>query len=278
MYKKGDFHLHTNESDGKLSPRQLVNLAKENQIDIMAVTDHDTTKGVQNAIDEGKKQGIRVIPGIELSTLHEGESIHILAYFKDESFRKTSFQNFLEEMTNYRVKRAIKIVENLDKFFNIKVDYKKMLDNAEGVVARPHIARAIIDAGYPYTIDYIFKHIIHSESPAYIPNKKLGIAEGIEFLRSVNSVIVLAHPVLIRKSNVEDLMKFDFDGIEAIYGLNSPQDTERLVNLANKYNKLITAGSDFHNDDADDTKHGTIGCVSLDQDGISKFLNIYESK
>lgn len=273
MYFKGDFHSHSSESDGTLSPKNLVNLAKSIGIDIMALTDHDTTTGIKAAVVAGNEIGLKVIPGMELSTRYNNESVHVLAYFKDDCYKNKDFQDFLENITNYRIKRAEMITSNLRKYFNIDIDYKKVLENAKGVVARPHIAKTIIDAGYEYSLDYIFKNIINEESPAYVPNKKLSLEDGIKLLRSVNSVIVLAHPVLVKKTPVEDLMKFDFDGLEAIYPLNKPEDTERFLCIAKDYNKLVTAGSDFHSGKEADTKHGTFGSVYLESNNIDKFLD-----
>ena len=277
MYFKGDFHSHSTESDGKLSPKELIALAKHNNIDIMAITDHDTTNGIEKALSAGNEIGLKVIPGMELSTRYNDESIHVLVYFKDDSYKNKNFQDFLKDITDYRVKRAEMITDNLKKYFNIDIDYKKVLESANGVVARPHIAKAIINAGYDYTIDYIFKNILNEGSPAYVPNKKLPLEEGIELLRSVNSVVVLAHPVLVKKTPVEDLMKFDFDGIEAIYPLNKPDDTEKFLRIAKDYNKLVTAGSDFHSGEESDTKHGTLGSVYLDSDNIDKFLKKFNA-
>lgn len=272
MYFKGDFHTHTNASDGKFSAHDLLSLLKASGIDIMAITDHDTTDNLNVAIEESKKIGIKIIPGIELSTLHNGESIHVLGYFKDSSYTKSDLQDFLKEMKDYRVWRAKKIVSSLSKYFNINLDYDNVTKNTNGVIARPHIARAIISAGYNYTYDYIFDNIINKESPAYVPNKKVTVDEGIKILKRANAVVVLAHPVLIKKTSIEEMLKFDFDGIEAIYPLNSEKDTEHFISLAKENNKLITAGSDFHTDETSDTKHGKLGNIYLDSENINKLL------
>lgn len=272
MYLKGDFHTHTNASDGKFSAYELLNLAKASNIDIMAITDHDTTNNLNDAIKHSKEVGIKIIPGIELSTLHNGESIHILGYFKDSSYIRKDFQDFLSEMKNYRIWRAKKMVYNLSKYFGINLNYENVAKKANGVIARPHISRAIIAAGYNYTNDYIFDNILNKESPAYVPNKKIEVDEGIKILKSVNAVVVLAHPVLIKKTSIEEMIKFDFDGIEAIYPQNSEEDTQHFINLAKENNKLITAGSDFHTDDAGDMKHGRLGNIYLDSTNIDKLL------
>lgn len=272
MFFKGDFHMHSTASDGKLSPSELVRHAKENGIDIIAITDHDTTSSAAEAVIEGKKEGVKVIPGIELSTIHNGESIHIIGLFKDNSYLSDEFQSKLTEMQNFRQWRGRKIVQNLHDFFDIDVDYEKIVEYADGIIARPHIAKAIIAAGYDYSWEYIFKNIIGNDSPAYVPNKKLSIEDGIRLLSGANAVTILAHPVLVKKSDVETLMAFDFDGIEAIYPLNSEEDTIKLKNLAVKYNKFISAGSDFHGLENVDTTHGKIGSVSLNGDEIEIIL------
>ncbi|AKA68603.1 PHP domain-containing protein [Clostridium scatologenes] len=273
MYKKGDFHLHTTASDGKFSPKELVNMASKENIDIMSITDHDTISGVLEALVEGKKLGIKVIPGLELSTLYYKENIHILGYFNDITQIDYKLKDYLKDMNEYRTYRGKKIVENLDKFFNIKLNYEKILDHAEGIIARPHIAKAIIAAGYNYKWDYIFKNFIGENSPAYVPNKKLSTEEGIKILREHNALVVLAHPILIKNIDVAELLNMPFDGIEAIYSMNEPNDTKNFKALAKKHNKIITAGSDFHGMTKEDSKHALkIGQVFLEEKDIKIFL------
>lgn len=272
MYQKGDFHLHSNKSDGKLPPKGLVKLASRKHLDIMAITDHDTTNGCDEAIAEGTSLGIKVISGIELSTLHKGESIHILGYFTDNRYKSADFQLFLKDMTDYRLWRAKKIVENLDTYFNIKISVEKMLDESNGgVIARPHIARAIIAAGYPYDYDYIFDNFIHKNSPAFVANKKVSTPDGIKILKDVGAVVVLAHPVLIKKSSIDELLSFDFDGVEAIYSMNEENDTKKFIAKAQEFNKFYTAGSDFHGIDEDDTRHKGMAYVSLQGKALQEF-------
>lgn len=273
MYKKGDFHLHTTASDGKFSPKELVNMASKENIDIMSITDHDTIYGVLEAVLEGEKLGIKVIPGLELSTLYHKENIHILGYFNDITQIDCKLKDYLKDMNEYRTYRGKKIVENLDKFFNIKLDYEKILDDAEGIIARPHIAKAIIAAGYNYKWDYIFKNFIGENSPAYVPNKKLSTEEGIKILKEHNALVVLAHPILIKNIDVAELLNMPFDGIEAIYSMNEPKDTTIFKTLAKKYNKIITAGSDFHGMTKEDSKHALkVGQVFLEEEDIKIFL------
>ena len=267
---KIDLHTHTTASDGVLTPVKLIDKALKNNVDILAITDHDTTNGLKEALTYSKTKNITLIPGIELSTIHNNESIHILGYFKDDSYKDESFQNFLNDLKSSRIERAKKIISNLEKFFNISISYEDIKDNY--IIARPHIAKAIIKNGYNYTFDEIFKKFINKDSPAYVENKNISLEEGIDILKKYNAFVSLAHPVLIKKSNIEDLMELKFDGIEAYYSINSDYDTAKYINLARKYNKILTCGSDFHGIEKD-SNHGDIGCVSLDDKRISIFMN-----
>lgn len=276
MYNRGDFHLHTNASDGKLSPKELIYTASIKGLDIIAITDHDTTLSVEEAIREGLIKNIRVVPGIELSTIHNDESIHILGYFKDDKYKDADFQDFLKDMENYRILRAKKIVENLDTIFKIKLDYEKILEDAKGVIARPHIAKAIMNAGYKYDWKYIFDNILSDDSPAYVQTKKISTEDGIHMLKKLNALVVLAHPVLIKNSSIDEMLKFDFDGIEAVYPINTKKQKAFLKAKAKEYGKLITAGSDFHGITTSDTSHGVIGSVSLSNNELADFVNALE--
>lgn len=278
-YTKGDFHLHTKASDGKLPPKGLVNLAKKEAVDILAITDHDTLSGINEAVAEGERIGVKVIPGIELSTLYNGKNVHILGYFNNMESVDDKFRNYLKEMNDYRINRGEKIVKKLDEVFNIKLDYNKILEKAEGIVARPHIAKAIIDSGYEYSFEYIFNNFIGEGCPAYVPNIKLSSEEGLNLLHSVNALTVLAHPILIKDTSLEELLQYPFDGIEAIYSLNTEADTKRFLEYAEKYNKIVTAGSDFHGIVKDDSKHAsTVGQVYLNNAGIEIFLQKLSSQ
>lgn len=272
MSFKVELHCHSTSSDGKLSPSELVALAYKNNIKVLALTDHDTTHGVEEAMHRGNLLDIKVIPGIELSTIYNNESIHLLGYFKDESYKDIKFQNYLQELKDYRVYRAKKIIDNLKSFFNIKLSYDEVFKIANGVIARPHIAKAIIDAGYPYTWEYIFDNIISKDSPAYVHNKNISVKEGIELLRSVNAVVILAHPILIKNTPFNEIAAFEFDGIEAVYYQNTPKDTEYFINYARNNNLLISGGSDFHGNGKGDLKHGHIGEISPSIEDINVLL------
>ena len=164
MDLKADLHLHTSASDGKLSPAQLLTLAYDEGLNIIAITDHDTTAGIDSALAAAESLPIRLIPGIELSTQYNGETVHILGYFKDDNYKKEDFQKYLQDMKDHRIYRAKEIVKRLKEYFDIRIDYESPLQDAKGVIARPHIARAIIDAGYNYSWEYIFDRLLKGQS------------------------------------------------------------------------------------------------------------------
>ncbi|ADL51420.1 phosphatase [Clostridium cellulovorans] len=273
---KGDFHIHSTASDGTLSPTEIVTLAKNNGVDVIALTDHDNTKGVEEAILAGLTHNIKVIPGVELSTLFNNETIHILGFFKDDQYKNPKLQAFFDSIENSRISRAEKIISNLKKHFDVSIEYEKAAKKANGVIARPHLAKTIIDAGYPYTYDEIFDTMLSNNSPAYIPAIELSTDEGIKILKSFGAKVILAHPVLIRKNSIEELIKLNFDGIEARYIQNNSEATKKLLKIAKKNNLLVTAGSDFHTEDPIDTRHGTIGSCPLSDTELQIFLDSLE--
>lgn len=273
---KIDLHVHSTASDGELSPKEILDLACKNQVSLLAITDHDTTSSLETFNLLNKDNNIRIINGIELSTIHKEATVHLLGYFKDESYKDHNFQQFLKELKYYRDYRCKRIVDNLKKYFNIDISYDELKKSSKGVVARPHIAREIIKEGYPYSFEYIFDNIISKNSPAYVENKKISTKEGVALIKSLNALCIVAHPVLIKKFNITEILNYEIDGIEAIYPKNSPEDTKNFIDIATKYNKLITAGSDFHSLNENNSTHGALGSMSLSHEDINKFIKKLE--
>jgi predicted metal-dependent phosphoesterase TrpH len=270
---KSDFHIHTSFSDGTLSPTEVVQRAYKNNVKVLAITDHDTLTGLDEALEESVKYNIMLIPGIELSTQHNNESIHILGFFKNADYKSKEFTEELDKIKNHRVVRARKIVHKLKEEFTIEVNFEKILNNATDTVARPHIAREIIKCGYPYTVDEIFDNFIGKGCKAYVPTLKLSTAEGIALLKKYNALVFLAHPKLIQKSSINEFLSLDLDGIESIYCQNTKEENEYYVNLAKEYNLLISCGSDFHGSLETDTRHTDIGSMELPSEYLSRLLS-----
>ena len=272
---KVDFHVHTTSSDGIMTPTEVVRRAEKNGVKLLAITDHDTVSGIDEALNEAKKSNLRVLPGIELSTTHNGESIHVLGFFKDDSYKDPELNKILYALKNKRKIRAEKIVENLKNIFNIEICIDNVLNRGKDIVARPHIAQEIVSAGYPYDIEYIFNNFIGKGCPAYVETTKMSTEEGINLLHKFNALAFLAHPILIKDSPISDFLNINLDGIEAVYFQNKPEDEERFIRLAKELNLLISAGSDCHGNLKDDIRHGDIGCMQLSKEYINNFLSAY---
>ncbi|MBE6054726.1 MAG: PHP domain-containing protein [Clostridium sartagoforme] len=260
-----DLHTHSISSDGRFRPSEIIKLAKGKNLDYISLTDHDTLSGIDEAIEESLKENINFIPGIELSTEYNGESIHVLGFFNKDNYNNPELNKILNDFKEKRILRAYKIVDNLKKYHNIEIDINKVLSNGKDTIARPHIAKAIIDAGYPYDHEYIFQNFIGNNCPAYIPSTKLSTKEGIELLKNYNALVFLAHPVLVRKTPVEELLNLGFHGLEAVYYKNSEKDTEKFIKLAKDRNLYISCGSDCHGI-PNDKGHGNVGDVNIPQD------------
>jgi predicted metal-dependent phosphoesterase TrpH len=273
MTRKGDLHIHTNVSDGRYTPREITVMAKDAGMNVISITDHDTTKALKDASSFCNILSLKFVPGIEISTIYKNEDVHVLGYFNGTSYENPILQSYICDMYEIRKKRARKIVDNLNIHFNIKLDYAAILTNAKGIIARPHIAKAIIDAGYNYSWKYIFKNLIGNNSPAYVPNKKLNTKDGIKLLKSVNALVVLAHPVLIKNLDLNELLEMDFDGLEAIYYSNTDIQTMTYKTTAKDFKKFITAGSDFHGLGKENGSHApSVGAVYLEENDLDIFL------
>ncbi|MGL4569796.1 MAG: PHP domain-containing protein [Clostridium sp.] len=271
--KKADFHIHSNLSDGLLSPKDMVERAYKNGVSILALTDHDTVNGLLEAKTECERRDIKFIPGVEFSCNHNGESIHLLGFFKDNSYETESFLEVLDSVKKRRIYRAKEIVLKLKDIFDIDINFDDVLKYGENVVARPHIAKAIMDAGYPYTQDYIFDNFIGKGQPAYVPTNKITIKEGIDLLHKYNALVFLAHPILINNTPLSDFLEFNLDGIEGVYFLNSKEQESKLIQFADEHNLLVSAGSDCHGDFINDKRHGDIGDMYLDDKHLNLILN-----
>lgn len=268
---KADFHVHTSSSDGLLSPKEAVFRAYKNNVKYLSITDHDTVSGLDEGFSESQKYDISFIPGIELSTQYNNESIHVLGFFKDKNYKNKDFIKELEKIKNHRIIRAEKIVQKLKDEFNIKINFDKILQESKDTIARPHIAKAIIDAGYDYSHDEIFDKFIGKDSKAYVPTLKLSTEYGINLLKEYNALVFLAHPKLIKNTPIEEFIKMNIDGIESIYYQNTREETDYYLNIAKEYDLLNSCGSDFHGIQ-NDSRHGDIGSMEISSENLSKLI------
>jgi 3',5'-nucleoside bisphosphate phosphatase len=266
-----DLHLHTTASDGSLTPTRLVSQASETGLDIIAITDHDTTAGLKEAYQAASSEKVRslvVIPGIELSAedsvpregggLHRID-VHTLGYFVD--LENADFQAQLERFRSDRLQRGQRIVERLADI-GMPVDWQRVIFFAQGgSIGRPHIARAMIEAGYVASVKEAFDKYIGTNGPAYVARKRLSPEEAVAFVHAAGGVAVLAHPGVLPDyvAMVKRLVPAGLDGVEVIHPKNDETTQKTLWALAEEHGLIKTGGSDFHGPAVDPTV--TIGCV-----------------
>jgi len=238
-----ELHCHTTCSDGTLTPTQLVQAAVKAGVVALAITDHDTLSGWDEAITAAQAYNLEIVPGVELSTVHRDRSLHILGFYPNADQLKAP----LAERIEGRKRRAHEMVAKL-----AQLGYPISLPElGEGVApSRPHLARALVDAGYFPSMDKAFDRLLGDNQPAYVQYEKFSISEGIALLRDCGAVPVWAHPYLFRGGAVEDVFKELLDaglmGIEVYHPSHTPKQTKNLEALCVEYGLLMTGGSDYH--------------------------------
>lgn len=266
---KADLHSHTLHSDGFFSVYDLVNIAKDRGMDIIGITDHDNLDSYNSYLIVKDKLPIKVIIGVELSTWHMGENVHILGYFYNNSNPGEEIVNFLTNIKRIRIERAKKIIDNLKKYFDIEIDYDEISKKAKGIIGRPHIVNEVSEK-YNLPTDEVFKRYLTNDSVAFVPTTNTTCKEAIDLLHRNNGIAIWAHPVHNKNKFDElDIINMGIDGIEGNYPDNTEEDTIHYRELCTKYNLLFTAGSDFHNHES----HSEIGTSYIEEDDINKFLN-----
>jgi len=251
MAKVADLHVHTNLSDGTFSPQKVVEYSKAKGLDVIAITDHDCCSGITPAIIAAEDLDIEVIPGVELTAeLEDEEEIHILGYFID--WQKDSFLKKLKEIVKVRAKRAKEILAKLRKH-GVDISEEELFNlSGCGSVGRLHIAHLLLRRGAVPSIAKAFTKYIGNGGPCYVKKFKLSPKEAVKMIRDVGGVSVLAHPMTInsRDKSIEDVLKVVVDdgieGIEVYHSGHDPRNEKELKRLADKYNLLVTGGSDCH--------------------------------
>lgn len=255
-----DLHVHSNKSDGTLSPREVVRLAKENNLKAIALTDHDTVAGVKEAIEEGNEIGVEIIPGIEISADFNGGDLHILGLNVD--YLNDGFNEIVNICQESRVDRNSKIIKKMQDD-GIDITKEKLIDRFGDVsITRAHFARYLVENGYVSHKDIAFAMYLNKGKKYYVPRQKVTCQMAIDIIKNAGGYAVLAHPLLYKMGKDRLMSLFDYlkslglDGIEAIYSLNTPSDDVWLKKCANNYGFFITGGSDFHGDNKPDIALG----------------------
>jgi len=260
--KFADLHIHTQASDGWLTPEMAVEEANRAGLAAISIADHDSVNAMEAAIWAGKKYGVEVIPGVELSSEFEGRELHILGYFIN--WQDKQLQDKLLTIQEARVGRAKRILERL-RDLNINISYNTIIVIAGGAVGRTHIAQAMLDRNYVRTVQEAFEKYLGISRPAHVRKYPLSPAQAIGMIRRVGGIPALAHPVFARIDEVlPELVDKGLQAIEAYHSKHDATATRHFEQLAKKYDLLIVGGSDAHG------KEVPVGAVRIPYEFVEK--------
>ena len=251
-----DLHTHTCKSDGSYTPTELVDYAAEKKLAAVAITDHDSIEGLDEAVAHAaalKKRGlpsVEVIPGIEFSTKYEKQDVHIVGLYI--SYDGQAFQDALGGFVDSRINRNRKMCANLQGA-GIDITYEKLLAMyPDAVITRAHYASYLLENGYVKSRQDAFARYLGDHTKYFVPREKVTPAQAVELIVKAGGVPILAHPPLYHMGNdrLDALVSFlkadGLMGIEVFYSTYSNQDVRDMQRLADKYELLVSGGSDFH--------------------------------
>ncbi|RKY57179.1 MAG: phosphatase [Candidatus Latescibacterota bacterium] len=267
-----DLHVHTTCSDGIFRPEEVVRMAAEAGLEVIAITDHDTVDGVERALEAGRQIGVEVIPGVELSTRAGRSEIHILGYYVD--LNASPFKECMERFRRERWERARKIVEKLN-LLGVGLRFETVLEVAgEAVIGRPHIADALVREAWVTSYDEAFRKYIGYDGPAYLPKYDISPEDGIEIIRKAGGIPVLGHPGTARRDDlIPGMVRAGLMGIEVFHPLHPPKASRYYQKLARKYGLIYTGGSDFH---GSDRRMAPLGSQQVSYEVFQALRDLYE--
>lgn len=268
-----DLHIHTTFSDGRLTPEEVLDAAKEAGLTYIAMTDHDTVDGIRHLYEQGlyPSKTLSIIPGIEFSTEMDGHDVHVLGY--DIDIYNQELSDKVTELAESRWMRFTQILSKLRELgFDLSESDVLQIGGTSSSIGRAHIARALVRKGIVPTIREAFDTLLQHGCPAYVPHYRIQPNEAVDLIRGAGGVPVLAHPKLVGDDQmVEHLLSMPFGGIEVFYPQHNEEDTARYSDMAKSHGLLMTGGSDFH---ALSTRFPEkLGVVTIDDDLAKPFFH-----
>ncbi|MBQ7249721.1 MAG: PHP domain-containing protein [Deltaproteobacteria bacterium] len=247
-----DLHLHSNYSDGVQTPEELVRMAKDLDMAAIALCDHDTVAGVAEAFDAGRRYGLEVLSGVELSTVYgDYEDLHLLGYGFDPGFPE--LHAALHDFQGHRQERSRKMTRRINECLREEgrelLDPQRVDDMARGAVGRPHLARLLVEMGHARNVEDAFHRYL---IPCNEPKPYFPASEAIALVRRAGGIVVMAHPLLVSrdvdllKELFVELGRLGLAGIEAYATSAFPEEIEQLIGIARSLGLIVTGGSDFH--------------------------------
>ena len=242
---RADLHVHSTASDGTVSPRDLVALALERELDVLAIADHDSVEGLPEAFDGAAGTPLTIVPAVELSAVSGSADVHILAYFVDPADPNLAAE--LTRLRDARHHRAVAMVEALSRAgYRVSLDDVLALSDG-GAVGRSHIARALVGSGAAESVSDAFRRLIGRGKPYYVPKDSSPPGDVVTTVRALGGVPVLAHPgVTAVDSLIPDLIGAGLLGIEAYHADHTAEQRQYYAEMAASLGLLVTGGSDYH--------------------------------
>jgi hypothetical protein len=256
-----DLHTHTTASDGTYSPKDLVRLAKDEGLKAVAVTDHDTIAGNEEALQAGEQFDFEVVPGVEISADAPFGSVHIVGLYIDPS--NGEMEATLKELREFREERNRKMVKRLEEL-GVHITMEELAKEAGGdLIGRPHFAALLVKKGAVQDYHEAFDKYLKAGGQAYLDKKRLPVEDAIRMIHNAGGISILAHPYTLRRKdesrfeeNVRYLVEKGIRGIEVYYTEHSAGEEALFADIARRYNLVISGGSDFHGEVKPDIRLG----------------------
>lgn len=242
---RADLHCHTTSSDGTATPEEIVKLARDLGLQGLSVTDHDTIDAYRQFVPAAEKWGIEFVSGVEFSTQHEGETIHVLAYsFGLEDPHISALCSYHRERRGERNRQMLSLLAAR----GMPIQEEELLEYG-GIIGRPHLASVMVKRGYVKTIEEAFKFYLGDGCSCYVQGELISTQETLDIIHKARGYAIIAHPHLIKQHRlVLQLLEMNFDGIEAYYAKFLPHVEKQWVKIGEHRQWLITGGSDYHGD------------------------------
>ncbi|MCK5340204.1 MAG: PHP domain-containing protein, partial [Desulfobulbaceae bacterium] len=274
-----DLHTHSTYSDGTFTPSEIVIQAVKLGLTAIALTDHDTVAGIDEALEEAKHHAIELVSGVEISAWHGDTSLHILGYGIDHKNR--TLQLGMNTVQEIRKKRNNGIIEKLNRT-GIRIDRNDLDEIAAGQLGRPHFAQLLIDKGIVKTYDQAFYQYLGDTGKAFVPKGRFEAREAIRIIQDAGGMAVLAHPGCMDPSLattpdlLRSLMRAGLEGVEVYYPSHPAKTKKKLKKIGDALGLLLTGGSDFHGHVKSNLSmagsQGAIRVPAILLDGIKKRL------
>jgi predicted metal-dependent phosphoesterase TrpH len=243
-----DLHMHTIYSDGSVRPEDLVQLALDNQLEAIAITDHDTTESLAYAQKAAEGHALELIPGIEINTVWQEKEVHILGYYINPD--DSTLQEVIKKHRQSRITQIQEMAKKLKTQARLNIRYEDIAGYAsnEGSLGRPHVARAIVEKGGARNISQAFSRYLSPNCPTYVRRQTVSPHEAVEAIHESGGIAVIAHPGEAESTEAlaQDLMNYGLRGLEAYHRSHSPAVIEFHCSLAERLGLIVTGGTDFH--------------------------------